>query len=312
MDDLAAVEARWQEPIRIGYRGVEVNGAPPPSEGFQMLMTLGLISHLDIGGLERNGPEHLDAIIRAVRLSSRARFRHANAPIEIVEEILGDENLDRLRGLLDSPEAISGPTEQIGAAPPPGSQPDPMLEHTTSFSVMDGEGNAVCLTQSLGAGFGSGIVVQGHGVLTNDLLRWGDLNPLSPNHLYPGAPLSLPIAPTISLRDGEAVLALGTPGSYGICQTQPQALVQHVDFGLDVQAAIEAPRMRLMDGDVALVESRIAQGVIDALCARGHGAEATDPWTMTVGGMQGASRNPATGALQGGADPRRDGYAIGV
>jgi len=312
MEDLAAVEARWQDPIRIAYRDLEVNGAPPPSEGFQMLMTLGLVSHLDIGALERNGPEHLDAMIRAIRLSSRVRFRHANAPIEIVEEILGDENLDRLRGLLDSSEAISGPTEQIGAAPAPGSMPDPMLEHTTSFSVMDAEGNAVCLTQSLGAGFGSGIVVQGHGVLTNDLLRWGDLNPLSPNHLYPGAPLSLPIAPTITLRDGEPVLALGTPGSYGICQTQPQALVQHVDFGLDVQAAIEAPRMRLMDGDLVLVESRIDQSVIDALVARGHGAEATDPWTMAVGGMQGASRNPATGALQGGADPRRDGYAIGV
>ena len=125
MDDLAAVEARWQDPIRIDYRGLVVNGAPPPSEGFQMLMTLGLISQLDIGALERNGPDHLDAMIRAVRLSSRARFRHANAPTEIVEEILGDENLDRLRGLLDSAEAVNGPTEQIGAAPPPGSQPDP-------------------------------------------------------------------------------------------------------------------------------------------------------------------------------------------
>ena len=312
MDDLAAVEARWMEPIQIPYRDLEVNGAPPPSEGFQMLMTLALVSHLDIGALERNGVEHLDAMIRAIRLSSRARFRHANAPIEIVEEILGDQNLDRLRGLLDSPEALNGPTEQIGAPPPLGSQPDPMLEHTTSFSVMDAEGNAICLTQSLGAGFGSGIVVQGHGVLTNDLLRWGDLNPLSPNHLYAGAPLSLPIAPTITLRDGEPVLALGTPGSYGICQTQPQALVQHVDFGLDVQVAIEAPRMRLMDGDTVLVESRIDQSVIDALSARGHGAEATDPWTMGVGGMQGASRNLDTGALQGGADPRRDGYAIGV
>ena len=134
-------------------------------------------------------------MIRAIRLSSRARFRHANAPIEIVEEILGDQNLDRLRGLLDSPEALNGPTEQIGAPPPLGSQPDPMLEHTTSFSVMDADGNAICLTQSLGAGFGSGIVVQGHGVLTNDLLRWGDLNPLSPNHLYPGAPLSCQLPP---------------------------------------------------------------------------------------------------------------------
>ena len=82
MADLAAVEARWQDPIRIAYRDLEVNGAPPPSEGFQMLMTLGLVSHLDIGALERSGAEHLDAMIRAIRLSSRVRFRHANAPIE--------------------------------------------------------------------------------------------------------------------------------------------------------------------------------------------------------------------------------------
>ncbi len=312
LQDLAAVEARWVDPIQAEYRGLAVHTPPPPAEGFQMLLALGLLAPADLGALERNGADHLDAVIRATRLSARERFRHANAPPDVIADVLAPANLERLGALMKGPAAVRGPTEQIGRPLPVGARPDPDREHTTSFSVMDAEGNAVCVTQSLGAGFGSGIVVRGFGVVTNDFLYWGDLDPTSPNHLYAGAPLSLPIAPTLSLRGGQPALALGTPGSYGICQTQTQALVQHVDFGLDVQAAIEAPRLRVLDGADVLVESRIRPDVIQSLRARGHGAEATDAWTMTVGGMQGVWRNPASGALQGGADPRRDGYAVGV
>ena len=114
------------------------------------------------------------------------------------------------------------------------------------------------------------------------------------------------------MRNGVPTLALGTPGSYGICQTQTQALLQHVDFGLDIQRAIEAPRLRVMDGSTVHVESRVASSVIQELCNRGHLAQATDPWTMMVGGMQGVTCDPNTGGMQGGADPRRDGYAVGV
>jgi gamma-glutamyltranspeptidase / glutathione hydrolase len=176
------------------------------------------------------------------------------------------------------------------------------------MSIADRDGNVVCITQSLGAKFGCGIVVPGHGVCLNNFLYWGEVNPKGTNFLRPGQSLALPTAPSIATSDGRPVLALGTPGSYGICQTQSQAMVQYVDFGLPLQAAIEAPRARLLDGRHVIVESRIDETTMTALRARGHAVEIGKPWTMTVGGIQGVAIDPVTGALTGGADPRRDGY----
>jgi gamma-glutamyltranspeptidase/glutathione hydrolase len=111
----------------------------------------------------------------------------------------------------------------------------------------------------------------------------------------------------VALRDGKPVLALGTPGSYGISQTQAQTLVQHIDFGLSLQAAIEAPRARLWDGRRAQAEARIGADTLEALRARGHDVEALGDWTMLVGGLHGIAIEPGTGVMHGGADPRRDG-----
>jgi gamma-glutamyltranspeptidase/glutathione hydrolase len=174
--------------------------------------------------------------------------------------------------------------------------------------VADRDGNVVCITQSLGAKFGSGIVVPGHGVCLNNFLYWGEVDPRGPNGMRPGGPLALPMAPTISTRGDRPVLALGTPGSYGICQTQAQAFVQHVDYGLRLQDAIEAPRARLFDGDVVHLESRIEPGVIEQLRGRGHAVEPVAGWTQAVGGMQGIAIDPEAGVMVGGCDPRRDGF----
>jgi gamma-glutamyltranspeptidase/glutathione hydrolase len=111
-------------------------------------------------------------------------------------------------------------------------------------------------------------------------------------------------------QDDRPVLALGTPGSYGILQTQPQAFVQHVDFGLPLQQAIEAPRGRLTDGRAVLLEARIEADVQTELRKRGHDVQGGPDWTRRVGGMQGVAVDPETGVFTGGADPRRDGYCV--
>jgi gamma-glutamyltranspeptidase/glutathione hydrolase len=116
------------------------------------------------------------------------------------------------------------------------------------------------------------------------------------------------MAPTLSLRDGKPVLALGTPGSYGILQTQAQAMVQYLDFGLPLQDAIEEPRARLWDGRLVEPETRIAPSVLQALGARGHQIVPSEAWTMRVGGMQAVAIDPATGLMTGACDPRRDSY----
>jgi gamma-glutamyltranspeptidase/glutathione hydrolase len=174
--------------------------------------------------------------------------------------------------------------------------------------VADRDGNVVCLTQSLGAGFGCGVVIPGTGVCLNNYLYFGEINPNGTNYMRPGGQVAQPMSPSVALRNGKAVLALGTPGGYGICQTQTQALVQLVDFGLPLQDAIEAPRARLWNGRRVQIEGRIRTEVVDALRARGHDAEHYLPWTMTVGGVQAIVINPASGAMTGGCDPRRDGH----
>ncbi|KAA2211160.1 gamma-glutamyltransferase, partial [Teichococcus oryzae] len=200
-------------------------------------------------------------VIRATRIAAGVRIAD-NMPDETrLRAILSDENVRRLQDRLRAGGGMEGPTEQWTSEPPPGADPG----HTTSFSIADHEGNLVCITQSLGSVFGSGVAVPGTGVLLNNFLYWADVQPGSPNLAKPGLPLAMCMAPSISTRDGEPCLALGTPGSYGILQTQAQALVSHLDFGLGLQAAIDAPRARLWDGRLVEIENRVAPEVLVAL-----------------------------------------------
>jgi gamma-glutamyltranspeptidase/glutathione hydrolase len=139
------------------------------------------------------------------------------------------------------------------------------------------------------------------------------VQPGSPNLAKPGDALPVTMAPSLATRSNRPVLALGTPGSYGIPQTQAQAFVQYVEFGLPLQQAIEAPRARLWDGRFIQAENRIAPETIAELKGRGHEIEILDTgWTMLCGGMQAIALDPETGVMTGAADPRRDGYVVAL
>jgi gamma-glutamyltranspeptidase / glutathione hydrolase len=308
LGDLEAFAPRWREPITAAYRGRVVNVPPPPCEGFQFLLTLRVLERFDLARLERNGVDHLDTVYRAIRLAAGVRISGNNPPLAKLDQLLGDDTVDKLAQRVRDGQPIAGPTEQWMEPPAGGEDPG----HTTSFSIADGEGNLVCVTQSLGSPFGSGVVVPGTGICLNNFLYWAEVMPKSPNRTRPGAELPICMSPSISTVDGKPVLALGTPGSYGILQTQAQALVQYVDFGLSLQAAIEEPRARLWDGRQVHVEGRLPTVTIDALRRRGHDIQAIAPWTMRVGGMQAIAVDPKTGVKTGAADPRRDGYAVAL
>jgi gamma-glutamyltranspeptidase/glutathione hydrolase len=303
--DLAAVRPVWQAPATARYRGLEVNLPPPPCEGFQILLALRMLEAFALGVMPHNGLDHLDTVLRAIRLAAGLRIAHNNPSPALLAELLSDAAIARAVRRISDGTPIEGPTEQWVAPPVEAA----LALNTTSFSIADREGNVVCVTQSLGSPFGSGVVVPGTGVCLNNFLYWADVQPGSPNRAVAGAALPICMAPSITLRNGTPVLALGTPGSYGILQTQVQAMVQHIDFGLAPQKAIEAPRARLMDGRAVFLEDRIDAAVIDGLRARGHDAAAfgTD-WTMKVGGMQAVALDPASGVMTGAADPRRDGH----
>jgi gamma-glutamyltranspeptidase/glutathione hydrolase len=303
MEDMAAVSPVWLDPLSAEYRGLRVHTLPPPCEGFQFLLTLRILDGFPLGAMERNGVDHLDVVWRAIRLAAGMRIAHNKPGPAALARMLAEEDVETLRAGLRDPRPVVGPTEQWAPR-----EPDPAKEHTTSFAVVDREGNAVCVTQGLGAPFGCGVVVPGTGICLNNFLYWGEVDTRGTNPLIPGTDLALPMAPAIVTRADKPVLLLATPGGYGICQTQAQALVQHVDFGLAVQDAIEAPRARLWDGQRVLAEGRLAAPTMAALRGRGHDIEVTQDWSILVGGMQGIAIDPETGAMTGGADPRREGY----
>jgi gamma-glutamyltranspeptidase / glutathione hydrolase len=306
--DLEEFAPRWREPIAVGYRGRTVHVPPPACEGFQLLLTLRVLERFDLARLERNGLDHLDTVYRTIRLAAGVRIANNNPSPEALGRLLADDHVEKLAARIRDGRPIVGPTEQWMEPPVGGEDPG----HTTSFSIGDSEGNLVCVTQSLGSPFGSGVVVPGTGVCLNNFLYWTEVMPKSPNRTRAGAELPICMAPSISTQGGRPVLALGTPGSYGILQTQAQALVQYLDFGLPLQAAIEEPRARLWDGRQIHVEGRLPAATLAALRQRGHQIEAIAPWTMRVGGMQAVAVDPATGVMTGAADPRRDGYAVAL
>ena len=185
-------------------------------------------------------------------------------------------------------------------------------EHTTHFACADAEGTAVSVTQTLGAPFGSGFAVPGTGLVLNNILKWMDRDPASPNVLRPGRQAGTMMSPTQVFRDGGFRLSIGTPGSYGILQTTPQMLLNMLEFDLNVQEAIEGARIRVYRDRFVDAEARIAPGTREALARRGHQVNVIDDWSWIVGGGQGIVRDPKSGALMGGADPRRDGYALAI
>ena len=303
--DLQAVKPLWKGPLTASYRGLTVNTVPPPSEAFQFLLTLRILDGLDLAHLERNGVEHLDSVWRAIRVAAGERIANNFPTAATLARLLSDTHVQELRARVRAGRPIEGPTEQWLA---PAHEDARKEHHTTSLSIADREGNVICLTQSLGSPFGSGVLVPGTGLLLNNFLYWADVNPRSPNRTKPGGALPICMAPSVSLRHDKPVLALGTPGSYGILQTQVQALVQYLDFGLALQEAIEEPRARLWDGRLVEPESRLDPAVLDALARRGHAIQPGAAWTMRVGGMQAVAIDPASGLMTGACDPRRDGY----
>src|SRR5262249_23085668 len=143
---------------------------------------------------------------------------------------------------------------------------------TTHFAVVDEDGNAVSVTQTLGSGFGSGRMVPGTGLMLNNGINWMETDPAcdTPNLISGGKRWSCCMAPVQIFRDGRLLLAIGTPGSYGILHTTVQMMLNVLEFGATVQEAIEAPRFRVFDGTTIALEDRFPAETVSGLEGYGH------------------------------------------
>jgi gamma-glutamyltranspeptidase/glutathione hydrolase len=311
--DLASYKPTWREPLAIDYRSWQVHCSPPPSSGFQYLECLNMLASTDVCALEHNSADYLHLLLETIKLASADRTRHASADPATLRALLSAAYAAQRQALVDPEHAAPSEGERFLAnkngVVPPG---DPRAaEHTTHFEVADRWGNLVSVTQSNGAPFGSGFVAGDTGIVLNNFLYWTDLDPLSPNYMRASQQQrDMPMAPCIVTRDGSLSLGIGTPGSYGILQTTLQMVLNSLDFGMHVQAAIEAPRVRAFEGTRVDVEGRIDPTVVAELASRGHEVRVLPEWTWAVGGGHGIGVDAQRGVLTGGADPRRDGAAV--
>ena len=182
---------------------------------------------------------------------------------------------------------------------------------TTHFAVADRDGNVVSVTQTLGGSFGCGASMGSTGIFLNNMASYFELDETSPNRIGPGKRVDFVVAPTQTMKNGKFFLSMGTPGSYGILQTTPQFLMNVLEFGLNIQQAIDAPRFRYTTERNVDMEEHFPIQLRTEMTRRGHMVKVIDKWSMAVGGAQGILVDHKQGTFQGGADPRRDGYALG-
>ncbi len=317
--DLAEYDAEWQEPISVDYRGCRVYTPGPNSSGFQILQTLKCLEGFGDEDVVFQHPETLHLMAESIKLAATDRIRYAGDPGHVrvpVAGLISEGYAAAQRGRIDrvSAAGVSGEhyaREVAATALRPGNPEEYDGGMTTHFATADRDGNVVSVTQTLGAGFGCGAAIGGTGIFLNNMAFWFDLEEGSPNRIGPSRRVDFVVAPTQTLRDGEIILSMGTPGGWGILQTTPQLLTNVLDYGMNVQEAIEAPRLRCPQGRELHMEERFPPHVRRALEAKGHEIVVLEPWSMSVGGAQGIRIDREAGVFQGGADPRRDGGAIG-
>lgn len=311
LEDLAGYQAKWLEPLSTSYRGYTIYTQPPNSSAVALLEELNIMEGFDTASLGHNTTGYLHRFMEAVRLALADRNRYVAdtdaAPVPL-EDLLSKDYARTRRALIDPKRASDayGPGELS-------SEPD---GQTTHLTVVDSEGNMVALTQTLGAGYGSKVVVGDTGLIFSNQMRHMHLEADSPSQIRGGMRPRSNQSPTIVLKDGEPIMAVGTPGGDGIWQRLAQVIVNVLDFGMSIQEAVSAPRFSYggpqETGNTIVpvwrVEQAIQTEVLQALERLGHKLNRVP----SEGGMvNGIIRDPRTGALHGGADPRGRSYAIG-
>ncbi len=310
LSDLAEMEAEWWEPIQIDYRGHQVMVPPPPANSFPALVRLGMMSLVDVEELGHNSVDYLHVYAEVTKRAFWIRLRYAGDP-EVnpppLDTLLSVEFWEKANRPISMFEALP-------FAPPSGMEAREVPEgHTTHFVVADSEGNVVSATQTLGNAFGSRIMAEGTGIWLNNSLAYCTFEPAgNPMDAHPGRRKLSGDVPLFILNDeGRPWVALGTPGGHTIPQTVPQMVMNVLDFDMNIQEAISAPRISFAEPDFLLLEDKMPRSLGNELMERGHSVFRQRALGNAHGVMieWGSDGKPVS--FTGGADPRGAGLAKG-
>jgi gamma-glutamyltranspeptidase len=309
--DLAEQRSRWAQPISTTYRGVTIYETPPPTQGLSVLEMLNLVEPHDLGTLDYLGADHVHLLVQAKQIAFHDRDRFIADPDFAkvpVARLLSKAYAERRRPLMDPARAL--PWDRVASY---GS----LDGDTVYVSAVDAEGNAASLIHSLYSPFGSGMVAGRTGVVMQNRSAYFSLDSTHPNRLEPGKrPLHTLIA-SLAFKGDALWQVFGCMGADGQPQIHLQAYTAMIDFGLDVQEAVESPRwlsgrFGLEDPrDLLNIEGRFPAATLVELERRGHLIRRWPAWEEQAGHAHGITIDPETGARLGAADPRSDGAAVG-
>lgn len=317
--DLAAYRAEWVTPISAPYRGRTVYELPPNAQGVTALQILRLLDGWDVRAWGDGSADYLHHMAEAAKLAAADRDAWLADPRAVdipLDRLLDAAYLDERRRLVAADRAI--PMADVAPGIPfPGASARRGRAggDTCAFSVVDADGLAVSAIQSICHDFGCGVVAGDTGIVPQNRGVFFSLDPARANVLAPGRRTFHTLAPAMLFEGDRLAMAFGTMGGEGQPQTHAALVTRVVDFGHDVQRAIDAPRWLVGrtwgdESDDLWLEGRIADDVARELARRGQPVRRLDAFDDKVGHAQ-AIRVLESGVLEGGADPRGDGAAVG-
>lgn len=296
--DFAGHRGEVVTPVSTNYRGLDILELPPNGQGLTALVLLNILENFDMAALEPLGPERFHIMLEAARMAYAVRDSHIADPAHMrvkVSDLLDKGFAKKLAAKIDPAHRTALPV-----VPTPGSD-------TVYLTVVDRDRMAVSFINSLFSNFGSGICTEKTGVLLNNRGGCFVLDPKHPNAFGGGKRPMHTIIPAHAMRDGRCEMTFGVMGSHYQPMGHAQVVLNMYDYGMDVQQAIDAPRI-FFEGDDTMPERGVAPATLEGLRARGHKlVTASSPW----GGAQTIKIDWDRGVLIGGSEPRKDGCALG-
>ncbi len=314
LKDFTDHKSEWVEPVKTTYRGYDVWEIPPPGQGIAALQMLNLLESYDLKAMGPESADYWHLLVEAKKLAFADRAKFYADPVFAkvpVSELISKEYAAKRAKLIDPKKALTDI---------PAGDPKLSTSETIYLTVVDKDRNCVSLIQSNYGGFGSGLSAPGTGFGIQNRGCLFSLDESHANKLEPGKRPFHTIIPAMVTRDNKPWLSFGVMGGDMQPQGHVEVLVNLIDFGMNVQAAGEAPRVEHVgsatptgtpgkaNGGTIKAEYGIPEDVIKELARRGHAVERVK---VNSGGYQGILIDPKTGVLHGGSESRKDGTAVG-